>query len=157
MAYKLLQAAVCSTLLIIGKRWLFLFVTSFTTVRVVTPSDFVKIGENVSPLWTSKGSQGNVSCCGFETVNVVSVLLLYSQLHVNLVACWFDCLFQRRVLAPMNIGNIKAPFLNCDPHTVAVQGDLDVLWKHEFLDFSELPVLETGQGSHHSPGDSLPN
>lgn len=117
----------------------------------------VKIGENVSPLWTSKGSQGNVSCCGFETVNVVSVLLLYSQLHVNLVACWFDCLFQRRVLAPMNIGNIKAPFLNCDPHTVAVQGDLDVLWKHEFLDFSELPVLETGRGSHHSPGDSLPN
>lgn len=157
MAYKLLQAAVCSTLLIIGKTWLFLFVTSFTTVRVVTPSDFVKIGENVSPLWTSKGSQGNVSCCGFETVNVVSVLLLYSQLHVNLVACWFDCLFQRRVLAPMNIGNIKALFLNCDPHTVAVQGDLDVLWKHEFLDFSELPVLETGRGSHHSPGDSLPN
>lgn len=157
MAYKLLQAAVCSTLLIIGKRWLSLFVTSFTTVRVVTPSDFVKIGENVSPLWTSKGSQGNVSCCGFKTVNVVSVLLLYSQLYVNLVTCWFDCLFQRRVLAPMNIGNIKAPFLNCDPHTVAVQGDLDVLWKNEFLDLSKLPVLEMGRGSHHSPGDSLPN
>lgn len=117
------------------------FVMSFTTVRVVTP-DFVKIGENMSPLWTSKGRQGNVSCCGFETVNVVNVLLLYSQLYVNIVSCWFDCLFQRCVLAPMNIGNSKASFLNCDPHTVAMQGDLDVLRKHEFLDLSELPVLE---------------
>lgn len=157
MAYKFLQAVVCSTLLIIGKRWLSLFVTSFTTVRVVTPSDFVKIGENMSPLWCSKGSQGSVSCCGFEAVNVVSVLLLYSQLYVNLEMCWFDCLFQRRVLAPMNIGNIKASFLNCDPHTVAVQGDFDVLWKHESLNLSELPLLETGRGRHQSPGDSLPN